>query len=70
MASEPEPSIDAKVRRSVARTFGNLLFFLLVFPRFIRDAFYDWFAKQRYQWFGRYDACFVPTPELEERFLK
>jgi len=46
-----------------------LLSLLLLVPRPIRDWAYDRFAQRRYRWFGRRDACFVPTPELRDRFL-
>ena len=38
-------------------------------PRFVRDYFYDQFARRRYQWFGRYDRCLLPPPEARDRFL-
>lgn len=38
-------------------------------PRFIRDALYDRIARHRYKWFGKKDACMLPSPELKERFL-
>ncbi|MEO7932372.1 MAG: thiol-disulfide oxidoreductase DCC family protein [Chthoniobacterales bacterium] len=41
----------------------------LVLPRFLRDAIYDFIARNRYRWFGQKDACMIPTPELRERFL-
>ena len=46
-----------------------LLSLLLVVPRPLRDWAYDRFAERRYRWFGRSDACLVPTPEIRERFL-
>jgi len=42
---------------------------LLVIPRFLRDAVYDWIGRRRYRMFGKRDACWVPRPELAERFL-
>ena len=42
---------------------------LLWVPRPLRDWCYDRFAERRYRWFGKSDACLVPTPELRERFL-
>ena len=42
---------------------------LLLLPRRLRDAVYDFVARHRYRWFGRRDACLVPTPELRARFL-
>ena len=38
-------------------------------PRFIRDPVYDLIARNRYKWFGRHAACFVPTPETRARFI-
>lgn len=48
----------------------SLLYPLIVVPRLLRDAVYDWIARHRYGWFGRRDACVVPTPEIESRFLR
>ena len=42
---------------------------LRVFPRPLRDAVYDWVARNRYHWFGRKDACPLPDPALVHRFL-
>ena len=39
-------------------------------PRPLRDWVYDLVARHRYRWFGRKDYCMVPTPELQDRFLK
>jgi predicted DCC family thiol-disulfide oxidoreductase YuxK len=41
----------------------------LIVPRPIRDAVYRWFARHRYQWFGKTESCRVPTPDLRARFL-
>ena len=38
-------------------------------PRPLRDAIYRWIARNRYAWFGRTEACRLPTPELRARFL-
>jgi predicted DCC family thiol-disulfide oxidoreductase YuxK len=46
-----------------------LLYGLIVVPRPLRDAVYGWVARNRYRWFGRTDACRIPTPELQSRFL-
>jgi predicted DCC family thiol-disulfide oxidoreductase YuxK len=34
-----------------------------VIPRVIRDAIYDLVARNRYRWFGRRDACMLPTSD-------
>jgi predicted DCC family thiol-disulfide oxidoreductase YuxK len=43
--------------------------FMLV-PRFLRDGVYNLVARNRYRWFGKKDACMIPTPDLKSRFLE
>ncbi|WP_433945735.1 thiol-disulfide oxidoreductase DCC family protein [Paenibacillus sp. SN-8-1] len=43
---------------------------LIVIPSFIRDAVYDIVARNRYRWFGKDNACMIPTKEIRERFLE
>jgi predicted DCC family thiol-disulfide oxidoreductase YuxK len=45
-----------------------VVFFAL--PRPLRDAAYRFVARHRYRWFGKKEACRVPTPELRARFLE
>lgn len=40
-----------------------------VVPRSLADRLYDWVARNRYGWFGRNDACFLPSPEERARCL-
>jgi predicted DCC family thiol-disulfide oxidoreductase YuxK len=42
---------------------------LLGFVRWLPDRAYDLVAKRRYRWFGRREACLMPSPELRGRFL-
>ena len=44
------------------------VFFII--PPFIRNWVYDFIAKNRYKWFGKKEACMVPTPELKAKFLE
>ena len=46
-----------------------LLYGFIIVPAFIRDGFYNWIAKNRYQWFGKKVECMIPTPELKAKFL-
>ena len=46
-----------------------VLWALVAVPRPVRDALYDWIARNRYRWFGRREECLLPTPELRARFL-
>lgn len=41
-----------------------------VLPRFLRNAIYRFIARHRYQWFGRKEVCWLPTPDLAARFLE
>ena len=45
----------------------SAIFFIV--PKFIRDAVYNYIAKNRYKWFGKQESCMLPTPDLRSRFL-
>jgi predicted DCC family thiol-disulfide oxidoreductase YuxK len=47
----------------------SLLHDFIVVPVFIRDFFYDLFAKYRYSIFGERAECRVPTKEKSTRFI-
>jgi predicted DCC family thiol-disulfide oxidoreductase YuxK len=38
-------------------------------PAPVRDFLYDLVARHRYKFFGRYDACPLPPPEVRARFI-
>jgi predicted DCC family thiol-disulfide oxidoreductase YuxK len=62
---------DAAIR--ISRYFGGswkLLGAIKIIPRPARDWAYDIVARNRYRWFGRFDTCMVPTPELKARFIQ
>lgn len=46
-----------------------LLYSLVIIPKFIADAVYDFIARNRYKWFGKKESCMIPTPELKSKFL-
>ncbi len=46
-----------------------LLYAFIIVPPFLRNAIYRWVARHRYQWFGKQNQCWVPTPALKSRFL-
>lgn len=61
---------DAAIK--VASKLGGIWTIALVFrlvPRPVRDAIYDWVAKNRYRWFGKQEQCLLPQPEWKDRFL-
>jgi len=47
----------------------QLLYALMIVPACIRDGIYNWIAKNRYKWFGKKEACWVPAAALKARFL-
>ena len=55
----------------IAKTMPYLSWFSLfrVVPTALRDWIYEYIAKNRYKWYGKQEACMLPTPELKERFL-
>ena len=61
---------DAALR--VASILGGIwsaIAVLRIIPRGLRDGIYHWIARNRYSWFGKKEACPMPTPETLERFL-
>lgn len=38
-------------------------------PVKVRDALYNWIAKNRYKWFGKRETCFIPTEKEKSKFL-
>lgn len=42
---------------------------LRIIPAPISDFVYDFVARNRYWWFGKFDACVIPSPETKSRFL-
>lgn len=58
-------TIASKLRMPI-----RLLSVFLIVPSFVSDKVYDFIAKNRYKWFGAKEACYIPTPELNAKFLK
>ncbi|WP_224482788.1 thiol-disulfide oxidoreductase DCC family protein [Robertkochia aurantiaca] len=58
----------------IAREFGGawkiFTVFKYILPESVRDALYDFVARNRYRWFGKKDSCMIPTPELKAKFLE
>jgi len=62
---------DAALR--IARYLSGLWPVLAIFrilPRPFRDAVYNYIATHRYKWFGKREACMIPTPDMKTRFLE
>jgi len=48
---------------------AKILYGFMIIPRFIRNPFYKWIAKNRYRFFGKKETCMIPTPDVKSRFL-
>ena len=48
----------------------SLLGYFNFIPNNIKNMVYDYIAKNRYEWYGKKDACMIPTPELKAKFLE
>ncbi|WP_396634345.1 thiol-disulfide oxidoreductase DCC family protein [Maribacter sp. R86514] len=48
------------------RTISSILLWL---PESFRNIVYDFIAANRYKWYGKKEACMVPTKELKNKFL-
>lgn len=72
-----EPGVAYYTKASAAlkigQNFGGVWSLVQVFewiPESISNFFYDIIAKNRYKWFGKKEACMIPTPELKAKFLE
>ena len=47
----------------------QLLYPFKILPKSFRNLVYDWFARNRYRFFGKKEVCMLPKPEWRSRFL-
>ena len=71
---EPGVSYDLKSTAAlkIMNDFGQfwqLTKLFWVFPKGLRNQVYDFIAKNRYKWFGKKEACMIPTNDLKSKFL-
>ena len=50
--------------------FYSALSIFLYLPSGFRDFLYDLIAKNRYKWFGKKEACPMPTADEQAKFLE
>ncbi|MBS3739686.1 thiol-disulfide oxidoreductase DCC family protein [Mesohalobacter halotolerans] len=58
-----------EIAKNMSGLYPVLSIFLFL-PRGLRDFFYDLIAKNRYKWFGKKEACPMPSPEEQSKFLE
>ncbi|MFY7729644.1 MAG: thiol-disulfide oxidoreductase DCC family protein [Flavobacterium sp.] len=62
----------AEAALEIASAIGGIYSLLAVFkvvPKSISNAVYDYIARNRYKWYGKKEACMLPTPEIKAKFL-
>ena len=70
--SNTKYSLKSTAALRIARQLSGgypLLSIFLIIPIPIRNWIYDIISKNRYKWFGKTDQCWIPTPELQSRFI-
>lgn len=63
----------AEAALKIAAQLGGIYSLLSLFsflPFSLTNNIYDYVAKNRYKWYGKKDACMLPTPELRAKFLE
>jgi predicted DCC family thiol-disulfide oxidoreductase YuxK len=56
----------------IAKNLGGFFHIGTIFriiPTGIRNSLYDYIAKNRYKWYGKKENCWVPTQDLQDKFL-
>ncbi|MEZ0006413.1 putative DCC family thiol-disulfide oxidoreductase YuxK [Flavobacterium sp. 28YEA47A] len=62
----------AQAALKIAKELGGIytaISWFSILPDFLTNAVYDYIARNRYKWYGKKDACMIPTPELKAKFL-
>ncbi|SEF97579.1 thiol-disulfide oxidoreductase DCC family protein [Flavobacterium urumqiense] len=57
----------------IAKNLGEIFYFAKLFsilPTSFNNYIYDYVAKNRYRWYGKKDACLIPTEEIKAKFLE
>lgn len=64
--------VKAEAALKIAGFLGGkytFLSFLNVLPNALLNRGYDYIAKNRYRWYGKKDACMIPTAETRNKFI-
>ncbi|OJX55814.1 MULTISPECIES: thiol-disulfide oxidoreductase DCC family protein [Flavobacterium] len=62
----------AQAALKIAKELGGIytaISWFSILPNFLTNTVYDYIAKNRYKWYGKKEACMIPTPELKAKFL-
>ena len=62
----------AEAALKIAKELGSIYAVLSLFtvlPKSLSNIVYDYVARNRYKWYGKKDACMIPTPAMKAKFL-
>ncbi|PZO24127.1 MAG: thiol-disulfide oxidoreductase [Flavobacteriaceae bacterium] len=62
----------AQAALKIAKELGGIytaISWFSILPNFLTNTVYDYIARNRYKWYGKKEACMIPTPELKAKFL-
>ncbi|KQS45811.1 thiol-disulfide oxidoreductase [Flavobacterium sp. Leaf359] len=62
----------AEAALKIAKELGGIytaISWFSILPNFLTNTVYDYIARNRYKWYGKKEACMIPTPELKAKFL-
>jgi predicted DCC family thiol-disulfide oxidoreductase YuxK len=59
----------AIILKSMKWYLAMLGYFIMMFPRIIREYVYNFVARNRYAIFGKKNECSLPSPDLKAKFL-
>ena len=57
----------------IAKNLSGFFYFVTIFkilPIKLRNYIYDYIAKNLYKWYGKKEACLIPTKEIQAKFLE
>lgn len=57
-----------KISKELGGIYSVISWFSIL-PKGLTNSVYDYIAKNRYKWYGKKDACMIPTRELKAKFL-
>lgn len=58
-----------RIAKKLDRLYPLCFYAFIWIPPFLRNIAYDIIAKYRYAWWGKRDACMIPSPELRKKFV-
>ena len=62
----------AEAALKISKELGGIYALLGIFtllPNAVTNIVYDYVARNRYKWYGKKEACMIPTPEMKAKFL-